>query len=141
MHILAIDPGEKRIGLALSDPTGTIASPLTVLTHISYGENASRIVDLATERGAEKIVIGQALSMDGESTASSRRAGRLAGAIRAQTSIPVEFWDETGSTKAAREARIAMGVSRKKRSGHLDEIAATVILQSYLDHLRGDEFY
>jgi len=133
MRILAIDPGEKRLGLALSDSTGTIASPLMVLNHISHDENAARIIQLATERGVEKIIIGQALSMDGESTLSSRRAGRLAGAIRSRTSLPVEFWDETGSTKTARETRIAMGASRKKRSGHLDEIAATIILQSYLD--------
>jgi len=140
MRILAVDPGEKRIGLALSDPTGTIANPLTVLNHISRAENAARIVQMANERGAGKIIIGQALSMDGESTASSRRASKLAAAIRARTALPVEFWDETGSTQAARAARIAMGVSRKKRGGHLDEIAATVILQSYLDHFGGDDF-
>ena len=137
MRILAIDPGEKRLGLAISDPTGTIASPLTVLNHISRDENAARVVQLATERGAEKIVIGQALSVEGEDTPSSRRAAKLANAIRRQSSLSVEMWDETGSTKTAREARIAMGVSRKKRSGHLDEIAATVILQSYLDWVRG----
>jgi len=106
--------------------------------HISRDENAARIVHHATERGAEKIIIGQALRPDGESTPSSRRATRLAGAIRARTHVPVELWDETGSTKAAQEARVAMGVSRKKRGGHLDEIAATVILQSYLDAIRGE---
>lgn len=141
MRILAVDPGEKRIGLAISDPTGTIANPLTVLEHISYDENAARIVRLATERGAEKIVVGQALSLEGEDTPSSRRARRLAGAIRSRIALPVELWDESGSTQTARTARIEMGVSRKKRSGHLDEIAATVILQSYLNHLRGDDFF
>ncbi|GAB4578221.1 MAG: Holliday junction resolvase RuvX [Anaerolineales bacterium] len=140
MRILAVDPGEKRIGLALSDPTATIANPLTVLEFHSYDESATRIVQLVSERGVEKIIVGQALSPEGESTPSSRRARRLAGAIRARTSLPVEFWDETGSTQAARASRLEMGVSRKKRRGHLDEIAATVILQAYLDHLRGDEF-
>ncbi len=139
MRILAVDPGEKRIGLAISDPTGTIANPLTVLQHISRDENATRILQIATERGAEKIIVGQTRNAEGESTPAYRLASRLASAIRARTPLPVEFWDETGSTKAARQARIAMGVSRKKRSGHLDEIAATVILQSYLDHLRGEE--
>ena len=139
MRILAVDPGEKRIGLAISDPTGTIANPLAVLNHISRDKNAVRIVEIAIERDVEKIIIGQALWPDGESTLSSRRAARLASAIRARAHLPVELWDETGSTKAAREARIAMGVSRKKRGGHLDEIAATVILQSYLDYIRGED--
>jgi putative holliday junction resolvase len=138
MRILAVDPGEKRIGIAISDPANTIANPLAVLNHISRDENAARIVQIATEREVEKIIVGHALQPDGESTLSSRRAARLAGAIRARTSIPTELWDEAGSTRAAQEARLAMGVSRKKRSGHLDEIAATVILQSYLDTLRGD---
>lgn len=140
MRILAVDPGEKRIGLAISDPTGTIASPLTVLQHISRDENANTIVQIANERGAEKIIIGQALGSDGESTLSSRQARRLAGALREKTSLPVELWDETGSTQTARTSRLAMGVSRKNRGGHLDEIAATVILQSYLEHLRGEDY-
>ncbi len=140
MRILAVDPGEKRIGLALSDPTSTIANPLTVLNHISRDENAARIVQIATERGAEKIIVGQNHNPENENTPAYRLASRLVSAIRARTALPVEFWDEAGSTKAARAARIAMGVSRKKRSGHLDDLAATVILQSYLDHLRGDEF-
>lgn len=138
MRILAVDPGEKRIGLAISDPTGTIANPLTVLAQVSYDENANQIVEIASTREVEKIIVGQALGLEGESTPSSRRARRLAGAIRSRTALPVEFWDETGSTQTARTARIEMGVSRKKRSGHLDEIAATVILQHYLNHLRGE---
>lgn len=141
MRILAIDPGEKRVGLALSDPTGTIANPLLVLSHTAYDETATRIVHLATEHAVEKIIVGHTLGPDGESTPASRRARRLAGAIRSRTALSVEFWDETGSTQIARAARLALGVSRKKRSGHLDEIAATVILQSYLNHLHGDPFF
>lgn len=141
MRILAVDPGERRIGLAISDPTGTIANPLTVLEHISYEENAARIVQIANERGAEQIIVGLAVRWDDRDTPSQRLARRLASAIRARTPLPVEFWDETGSTKTARAARIEMGVSRKKRRGHLDEIAATVILQSYLNHLLDDEIF
>jgi putative Holliday junction resolvase len=77
--------------------------------------------------------VGQALDEEGGLTPSARHAARLADAIREQTDVPVEMWDESYSTQAARVARIAMGVSRKKRSGHMDEIAAVVILQSYLD--------
>jgi putative Holliday junction resolvase len=132
-RILAVDPGEKRLGIALSDPTGTIASPLQVLGHVSRVVDAAAIAQLAAEHGAVRIIVGQALDDEGSPTPQARHAGRLAQAIREQTNLPVELWDESGSTQAARAARVAMGVSRRKRSGHLDEIAATVILQTYLD--------
>jgi putative holliday junction resolvase len=132
-RILAVDPGEKRIGLALSDPTGTLASPLEVLKHVSRSVDAAAIAQIAGERDCGKIVIGQALDSEGNPGPAARHAARLADAIRAQTDLPVVLWDESGSTQAARSAAIALGVSRRKRSGHLDEIAATVILQTYLD--------
>ena len=133
MRILAVDPGEKRIGIALSDPSGMIANPLTVLKHVSRAIDAATIAQLAQEQEAGRIIVGQALDDENQPTLQSRRAYRLAAAIRSQTSIPVELWDETGSTQAAQAARLAMGVSRRKRGGHLDDIAATYILQTYLD--------
>lgn len=133
MRVLAVDPGEKRIGLAISDPTGTIANPLRVIKHVARPVDAAAVAQIAEEQGAGLIVIGQALDDEGLPTLQSRRAERLARAIREKTSLPVELWDESGSTQAAIAARIAMGVSRKKRRGHLDDLAAAVILQSYLD--------
>ncbi len=133
MRVLAVDPGEKRMGIAPSAPTGTIANPLTVIKHASRPINAATIAQLARENNAGLIVVGQALGWDGQDTPSSRRARRLAGAIRTQTNLPVELWDESGSTQTARAAQISLGTSRRKRRGHLDELAATVILQSYLD--------
>lgn len=133
MRILAIDPGEKNIGIAISDPTGSIANPLTIIKHISRPIDAATIAQLAFENNARLIIVGQALGLEGESTPQSRRSARLAAAIKTQTNLPVELWDESGSTQAAREARRAMGVSRSKRKGHLDDLAATYILQTYLD--------
>jgi putative Holliday junction resolvase len=133
MRILAIDPGEKRLGIALSDPTGTIANPLTVLKHISRLVDAAAIAQIAAENGAGLIVIGQALDDDNQPTPQSRKALRLAEAILAQASLPIELWDESGSTQTARQASLAMGASRRKRHGHLDDLAATVLLQDYLD--------
>lgn len=133
MRIIAVDPGEKRIGIAISDPTGTIANPLTVVKHVSRKINAASIAQLADENQADRIIIGQALDVEGNLTPQARRAARLANAIRTQTDLPVVLWDESGSTQAARNARIAMGVPRKKRRGHLDDLAATYILQTYLD--------
>ncbi len=133
MRVLAIDPGEKRLGIALSDPTGVIASPLIVLKHVSRPVDAAAIVQLAAEHEARLIVVGQDLDADNQPTIQSRQAEHLAEAIRSQGTIPVELWDESGSTQAARSARIAMGVSRRKRRGHMDDLAAAVILQDYLD--------
>ena len=135
MRILAIDPGEKNLGIALSDPTGTIANPLTVLKHVSRPLDATAIAQLAADNQAERIIVGQALDEDGQPTPEGRRASRLAEALRAQTSLPIELWDESGSTQAARQARFSMGVSRRKRRGHLDDLAATYILQTYLDQM------
>ncbi|MCK5430848.1 MAG: Holliday junction resolvase RuvX [Anaerolineales bacterium] len=133
MRILAIDPGEKNIGIAISDPTGTIANPLTIIKHVSRLIDAATIAQLATENDAKLILVGQALNEEGKSTPQSRRSVRLAAAVKSQTDLPVELWDESGSTQAARQAQIMMGTSRKKRAGHLDDLAATYILQTYLD--------
>jgi putative Holliday junction resolvase len=133
MRILAVDPGEVNLGIAVSDPTGTIATPTTVIRHRSRQTDAERIAALAGETGSGTILVGIALSADGEETASSRQARNLAAEIRKQSSLPVVLWDEGGSTQAARDAALEMGVPRKKRSGHLDANAAAVILQSYLD--------
>jgi putative Holliday junction resolvase len=133
MRILAVDPGEKSLGIALSDPTGTIANPLTVLQHVSRPVDAAAIASLAAEHGAGMVVVGHTLDEDGNPTPQGRRAMRLAAAIRTQTSVPVVLWDESGSTQAARQARLNMLVPRRRRSGHLDELAATYILQTFLD--------
>ncbi|MBN2149257.1 MAG: Holliday junction resolvase RuvX [Anaerolineales bacterium] len=133
MRILAIDPGEKRLGIAISDPTGTIANPLAVLKHVARSIDAATIAGLAQEHQAGLIVVGQALDEEGQLTLQARRAKRLAEAIRLQCDIPVVLWDESGSTQAARQARLLMGARRSKRQGHLDDLAATYILQTYLD--------
>ena len=133
MRVLAVDHGEKRIGLAISDQTGTIANPLTVIQHVSRALDAAQVATLAADHEAGLIVVGQSFDEDGQPNLAGRRAASFADALREQTNLPVELWDESFSTQKARAARIQMGVSRKRRSGHLDEIAATVILQSYLD--------
>jgi putative Holliday junction resolvase len=135
MRILAVDPGEKRLGIAISDPTGTIANPLTVIQHVSRTLDAAQIAHLAHEHKAGLIVVGQSLDDEGKPSPRGCSAARLASAIRSQTDLPVYLWDESGSTQAARSARIAMGAPGRKRRGHLDELAATYILQTYLDSL------
>jgi putative Holliday junction resolvase len=130
MRILAVDPGDMRIGIALSDATATLASPLITLDHINREENARRIADLAAQHGAERIIVGQAFGEDGKPNLSGRKARRLAGALRDATSLPVELWEESDSTQTALAARRALG----KPGDNIDAEAAAVILQDYLDH-------
>ncbi|PKO17179.1 MAG: Holliday junction resolvase RuvX [Chloroflexi bacterium HGW-Chloroflexi-10] len=132
-RILSIDPGDKRIGIAMSDLSATIASPNRVLPHVQRLVDAKAIVMIAKEFNVKRIVVGQALDIEGLPTPSGRKAARLAEAIQSQTDIPVVLWDESYSTNAARTARKEMGVKREKQKGHLDDLAATVILQTYLD--------
>jgi putative Holliday junction resolvase len=133
MRILAVDPGSKDIGVALSDPSGTIASSLKVIEHVSRVVDAAAIVELARSNQAALIVIGQSLDLDGKPTFEGRRSERFAQALKGLTNLPVVLWDESFSTADARAARIKMGVSRRKRSGHLDSLAAVIILQSYIE--------
>lgn len=133
-RVLAVDLGEKRLGLAISDPTGTIASALRVIPHVSRVVDVDRVTQIAAEQGAVRIIIGQPLDEDGQaSTPEARHSARFAEALQARTDLPVELWDESMSTQDAQAVRRAMGVSRRKRQGHLDDLAAAVILQSYLD--------
>lgn len=137
MRILAVDPGKKRIGLAISDPTGRIASPLQILNHVSRAEDASAIARIASQHQVELIVVGQSLDVEGKPTFEGRGANRLAAAIRAQVRLPVVLWDESFTTAEARAASQALGSRLRRGAGrsraHVDDLAATVILQSYLD--------
>ncbi len=133
MRILAVDHGEKHIGLAISDPTATIASPLRVIEHTSRLMDAAQVANLVAENEVALIIIGQSYDEEGKPNLAGRRAAKFAEALKEQTQIPVILWDESFSTQEARATRIEMGVSRKKRGGHVDELAAVMILKSYLD--------
>jgi putative holliday junction resolvase len=132
---LGIDPGDKRIGVSVSDESGIIARPLSVIQHKSRHEDAARIIALAAQNGVMKIIVGTALGGDGEPTAASRKAERLADEIKSQSPFPVILWDESGSTRRAKATMIQAGTTIKMRRGHQDAVAAAVILQDYLDCL------
>jgi len=131
--ILAVDPGDKRIGIAVSDPTQTIANPLMVIKHVARVVDAAQIAQIAADQDVVSIIVGCPYDLDGLSGPQARKSERMAEAIRSQTDLPVTLYDESGSTQEARAARISMGVKRSKRAGHLDDLAAAIILQSYLD--------
>lgn len=133
MRVLAVDHGQKNLGLALSDETGSLARPLGVLAHISKMVDAAQVAERAKVMDVGLIIVGISYDEAGEPNAAGRRAMNFAEILRQQTDLPVELWDESLTTQDARAARIASGAPRKKRAGHLDDVAAAVLLQDYLD--------
>lgn len=133
MRILAVDHGEKRIGLALSDPTATIASPLQVIKHTTRLMDAAQVANLASDNEVGLIIIGQSFDEEGTPNLAGRRAANFADVLKEQTNIPIELVDESFSTQDARSTVIEMGLPRKKRKGHHDALAAVMILRSYIE--------
>lgn len=133
MKILAVDPGDARIGLAISDERGILARPLTTLKHISRAENAARIAKLAEEQQCGLILVGTPLDSEGLIGPRARASLKLVEVLESLTSIPVETWDESGSSRQADRQVLILGASRKKRSAPKDNLAAAIILQDFLD--------
>jgi putative Holliday junction resolvase len=142
MRILGIDLGEKRVGIALSDPTGSIASPLCVLDRSGIGDEdlARAIASIARERGAEVIVVGLPLNMDGSIGDSAKKAISFAGVLEDIAGIRVQLWDERLSTEAVKRAMIRAGIRKGKRKKAIDGAAAAFILQGYLDRRRWSDW-
>lgn len=137
MRALGLDLGTRRIGVAVSDRSGTLASPLTVVERSSDADgDHRRIADLVREEEAEVVVVGLPLSMSGRPSQSSRSAELEAQALAATVPVPVVVWDERLTTVSASRSMTAAGVNTKKQRKSIDGAAAAVMLQSWLD--RGD---
>ena len=144
--VLALDVGERRIGVAVSDATATIATPLEVIRRASKAEDFARIAELVKHQGAEVLVAGHPLNADDSPGPQAWRVEKyvasLAEALSARgVDVTVTLWDEHGSTQRAQEALLAAGRRAKRRRERLDSAAAAVILQDYLDarlHVRQD---
>ena len=145
MRLLGIDVGERRIGLALSDPSGTLASPLCVLT-IS-GQLEKRVEAIAweidrlarEEEGLAEVVVGLPTALDGRWHAQARQVTALVEALRHRTPVPVTVQDERLTSREA-ESRLAVREKDwRRRKTRLDAAAAAVILQDYLDQNRSQE--
>lgn len=137
MRVLALDMGERRVGVAVSDPTGTVARPLQTLVRGSRQEDFAAIAGLVAEYDVELLVVGRPLSLDGTEGPQARRVIRYVEALAARLPIRVVLWDERFTTAAAQEIlRQSRGKKRRRQArnaGEVDAIAAAVILQSYLD--------
>jgi putative holliday junction resolvase len=133
MKILAVDPGLKKIGLAVSDPTGTVARSLAVFRHGSLQQDCVRILEAAHCVKAERIFVGSSHEAGTRMNELSRFTHKLLASLRAATSIPVTLLDESFSTQRAREIRVERGNRRKARRAADDALATAAFLQEYLD--------
>ena len=132
-RILAIDPGRVRIGLAISDPSGMLASGLDTLISKGRRQDLEALVALVREREVAEIVVGCPRNMDGSSGNMTEFAERLAAELGEATGLPVRLWDERLSSAQAERALIQGDVRREDRREKRDRVAAILILQGYLD--------
>ena len=137
MRVIALDIGEKRIGVAVSDASGTIASPLKVLDAaavLADGKDLRRIVD---DFEVELIVIGLPLSLDGSEGPQADRVRRAGERLGRFIAVPVTYVDERLSSTEARRSMTEAGISDRDKRGSIDMVAAALFLQTYLDAARG----
>lgn len=133
MIILAVDLGKSRTGLAVSDRTGFLASPLETLYEKNEERLIERISDIAKKEKAELIVVGLPKNMDGSEGESAQNARRIAGLIKEKSGIDIDMCDERGTTVSAHGYLSERNVRGKKRKAAVDTVAASIILQNYLD--------
>lgn len=133
MKILAVDYGDSRTGLAVSDPSELLATPITPqIEERSMGKVADRVVAVAKEKGAEMIVLGLPRNMDGTEGARAQKSRKLGSMIEEKSGLPVRMWDERQTTITAAGILSENGTFGKKRKAVLDSVSAGVILENYM---------
>jgi putative holliday junction resolvase len=137
MRVLGLDLGSRRIGVAVSDRSGTIASPLTVLARSRRpAQDHAAIARLVTEEEADLVVVGLPLSLSGDHGPAARAALGEVAALATVLSVPVETYDERLTTVTADAALMEFGLRAVARRRVVDKVAAAVMLQSWLEHRR-----
>ena len=136
MRLLGLDVGDKRIGIALSDETATLASGLATLQRVGPRKDLKAIAALVREHQVSDVVVGLPRSLDGSLGPQAQKVLQLMDELRPLVRVPVVSWDERFTSAVATQALIEGGVSRRDRKQVVDKVAATLILQSYLDYLK-----
>ena len=134
-RILAVDWGERRIGLAISDPTGTIATGLETVVARSEPEGVRRVAAIAAEREADSLVVGLPLLLSGERGSAAEAAERFAAALREASGLPVATYDERLTSALATRRMHERGESARRGKGRVDQGAAVALLESWLARL------
>ena len=136
MRLIGLDVGDRRIGVAVSDPTGFLASAERVVLRKSIEKDLRALAALIDEFEAEAVVVGLPLHLNGSEGAQAASVRRLAESLQERISVPLIYWDERLSTAGAQRLLIEAGRSPSERAARLDAAAAAVILQGYLDNQR-----
>jgi putative pre-16S rRNA nuclease len=134
MRYLGLDGGDKRIGVALSDDSATLASGLTTLERVGPRKDLKAIAALLRERGAQQVVVGLPRRLDGSLGPQAQKVLAFMDELRPVVGVPVVPWDERFTSVMAHQALIEGGVSRRDRKAVVDKVSATLILQNYLDY-------
>jgi putative Holliday junction resolvase len=134
--ILGLDVGTKTIGLAISDVTRTVASPLRTLRRTKFSADAAQLLALAGEREVAGFIIGLPVNFNGSEGPRAQSCRAFARNLAALTALPIAFWDERLSTAAAERALLEADASRKRRAEVIDAVAAGFILQGALDRMK-----
>lgn len=137
-RVLGVDPGQRRIGIAVSDPSGTIATPHGFVD-TEAGDAVDEIASLSTLLEVGSIVVGLAIGLDGTDGLAAQRGRVLGDALGRRTGLPITYHDERFTTVTAEDALIEGGVRRKDRKAKRDQVAASVMLQGYLDARKYDD--
>lgn len=131
-RLLALDVGDRRIGIAVSDPLGLTAQPVETYTRVGYGPDARRVASLCERYGTRRVLCGLPRNMDGTRGFQADKVREFAEKLE-EAGLTVEYWDERLTTVVAERALLEADMRRDKRKGKIDMVAAVVILQSYLD--------
>lgn len=140
MRIMGLDVGEKTIGVAVSDPLGLTAQGVDVVRRENLDRDLSRLQELIEAYGVGEIVVGLPKNMNGTVGPRAKQCQAFASSVYERLRLPVVLWDERLTTSAAEKTLISADVSRKKRKKVVDKLAASLILQSYLDGRRRDTY-
>ena len=135
MRILALDPGTKRIGIALSDELKMIAQPLEFIAAEPFAGVVARLRELIPKKQVELILVGLPRNMDGSYGPAAVRVQDFVAALKGALTVPIRTWDERLTSAQANRVLIQGNVRRDKRKGKVDKMAAAILLQSYLDSL------
>ncbi len=133
MRSLGLDVGDKRIGVALSDPGGILASPVTIINRRDESQDIEAIIDIISQRQVERIVVGLPFSMDGSIGQQAEKVKAFTQELSSRTDVPVEFRDERLTTVSARRLMRATRSKKAMKTAQDDAVAAAIILQDYLD--------
>ena len=134
--LLGLDPGTKTLGLAVSDRTRLIASPLVTLKRTKFSKNAPELLDIYDSNEAAALVVGYPVNMDGSEGPRAQGVRDFVTNLLRVRDLPVFFWDERMSTQAVTRGMLAADMSRRRRAEEVDRLAAAYILQGVLDRLR-----